>query len=126
MKRIILAFVVGAIVTGCAGCHDIKTVNLVDGAEKIRVFRKSDPPASCIEIQPFSVASGDGCGGFGSPGDFSAAYNTFRNKIYEMGGNAGLIQNEIAPHKEGTCFVNAYTINGIAFKCPVAALEIPK
>lgn len=104
------------------GCHDIETVDLVKGANKVKVFRKTDPPAACEEIRPFSVSSGNGCGALGDPGSYEMAYNMFRNAIFEMGGNAGLIENEIPPHAEPGCYSNAYTMNGVAYKCPEEAL----
>jgi len=127
MKKLIVAVVVAMLCVGCV--PKVETVNLIEGADKVRVFRKSDPPASCVEIKPFSVVTGSGCGALGSIGGFEASYNLFRNNIVQMSGNAGLIQNEVPPHSQpygnpmgGPCFVNAYLINGVAYKCPVSVL----
>ncbi len=105
-----------------AGCHDIETVDLTKGASKVKIFRKNDPPPSCEEIRPFSAVSGSGCGAFGDVGSYEATYNRFRNMVDEMGGNAGLIENEIPPHPAPGCYVNEYVMNGVAYKCPEEAL----
>lgn len=119
MRSLILAATL-IIMAGCA--RNAEIVKLDAGADKVKVFRKSDPPASCTEIRPFSATSGSGCGALGSPGNFEGAYNTFRNLVVQMGGNAGLIENEVAPHPAPGCYVNTYLINGVAYKCPDAAL----
>ena len=120
MMKLIIGVVVLVAVIGCV--PRVETVNLVAGANKIKIFRKTDPPAACEEIRPFSVTSGSGCGALGSPGSYEAAYNLFRNSILESGGNAGLIESEIPPHAVPGCGVNAYVMNGVAYKCPETVL----
>ena len=122
MKKLIVMGLMLFVIVGCRPRVD--TVNLVDGASKIKIFRKTDPPASCVEIRPFSAVSGSGCGMLGSPGSYEATYNTFRNTIVDMGGNAGLIENEVPSHPAPGCLVNAYVMNGVAYKCPEGVLTV--
>ena len=111
MKRQLLTLTV-VMLAGCATI-EVETVKLVDGASKVRVFRKSDPPASCVELFVFSVTTGRGCNASGLIGSFDASYNRFRNTVVQMQGNAGLIQNEILPHliPSGSAFIEHCWLN---------------
>lgn len=100
------------------GCTHTQAVNRDNGADKVKIYRKAEPPENCIEIRAFTAESGKGCGAFGSRGTYEAAYNTFRNMVADMGGNVGLIQSEEPPHQAYGCFVNTYTMNGVAYTCP--------
>jgi len=120
MKKIIILLALAGLV-GCA--PRIQTVDLIQGAESVKVYRKSDPPSSCVEIRPFTAVNGEGCGRMGTMGGFEPAYNTFKNMVVELGGNAGLIVKEVPNHPEPRCYVNAYTIDGVAYKCPPDAMK---
>lgn len=116
MKKFILIVVVVML----AGCHApmVSVIEPVEGSSSVKIFRKTDPPASCEEIAPFSAVSGNGCGALGNPGSAVMAYIMFKNYIVGVGGNAGLITEEIAPKPVQGCWVNEYVINGVAYKCP--------
>lgn len=109
------------VVAGCA--PHLEVVQLNEGANMVKVFRKVDPPSSCSEIAPFTAVSGNGCGALGNPGNSTAAYATFKNMVVGMGGNAGLIVSEIPPVPVPGCWVNEYVINGVAYKCPDSVLK---
>lgn len=98
-------------------------VELSPGADKVKIFRKVDPPISCVEINTVEVFHGTGCGAMGSLGDFRNAYKLFKNEILNVGGNSALIQSETAPHYALDCYVNKYTIRGIAYDCPSKVFE---
>lgn len=101
-------------------------VILTQNAEFVKVFRMNDPPIACREIIPIEVYDGEGCGAFGAPGNYANAYNKFRNKVIEVGGNAAQVQSETPPHSEPNCYVNAYYMRGIVFKCPDSLINATK
>jgi hypothetical protein len=118
-------FVCTTVLTICTGCggYSPVPVNLSPDAAKVKVFRKTDPPVSCIEIKPFTATDGHGCGRMGTPGTYEGTYNTFRNMVVEMGGNAGLIMSEREPMSRPDCYENTYSMNGVAYKCPREVLD---
>ena len=113
--KVFIIIMLSIVTTGCV--RHASTSSLEAGAEKIKVYRKSDPPSTCVEIRPFSATNGNGCGLLGSMGSFEGAYNTLRNTVIQMGGNAVLIENELPPHAAPGCYVNTYLINAVAYKC---------
>lgn len=114
MKRAIAA----ATLIALAGCAPrFQSVPLMTGAETVKVFRKTDPPKECQELQPFSVRTGEGCGAFGTLGSYDATYNSFRNRVFALGGNAALLESETPSHPAYGCYVNEWVMNGVAYRC---------
>lgn len=98
-------------------------ITLLPEAQSVKIFRNDDPPIACREIKPVEVAHGDGCGGFGALGNYEGAYSMFKNAVITLGGNAAILQSDVAPGLRGDCFVNAHTLRGVAFYCPQSSLQ---
>lgn len=108
--------------TGCV--TTAPPISLQPGAETVKIFRNDDPPVSCKEIKVVEVSHGNGCGGFGAPGNLEGAYNMFKNATISADGNAAILQSESPSGvMVGDCYKNDYTIRGVAFSCPASALQ---
>lgn len=113
MKKFgVLAFTVIALaVSSCVSTP----VSLQPGAEAVRVG-KSDPPQNYEEVGPVTGVNGNGCGGFGTRGDYAAAVIDLKNRTYSMGANYAQIITIKEPRLEGGCYDNSYKINAMAYK----------
>lgn len=77
----------------------------------------SEPPIEPYqEMGAITASHGDGCGGFGTRGNYEGAYTLLRNKAATLGADYVRILRITEPHPVGVCFRNEYTIDGIAYR----------
>ena len=98
-----------------AGCASAPTVNLVPGAESVKVA-KSDPANNYQHIGSVTGVGGEGCGRFGSIGRFEDAIIDIKNRAHSAGGEYVQIFTINEPNYDGTCSGNKYTISGTVYK----------
>jgi len=109
-------FIIALLAIMITGCASPAHVDLLSGAEKVRVA-KNDPPPNFIEVGSVSASvGGGGCGGFGQLGTPEAATNTIKNKAYELGANYVQLFTINEPYLHGDCFINTYSMSGMAYK----------
>jgi S1-C subfamily serine protease len=96
------------------GCTTTSIV-LSPNASDVRTG-KADPSGSTKELDPVTGADGGGCGLYGSRGTYDRAYIRLKNNAAALGANYVQIYSISEPHLSGGCFVNVFTISGMAYK----------
>jgi len=98
-----------------ASCAFAKDVNLISGAESVRII-KSDPPDNYSSIGTATGIDGAGCGYYGYFGNYQNAIKDLQNKAYKMGGSYAQIITIKKSYKSMRCETNLYQINATVFK----------
>jgi hypothetical protein len=95
--------------------------------EAMRVeIGKADPGKDAQEIAPITVVHGEGCGVYGSVGTYEGAYNLLKNRAAALGADYVEIMTLQPPHTEGRCFLDAFVIQGTAYRRASRATSEPK
>ncbi len=97
------------------GCATAPMVVLAPGADQVKIA-KADSAAGLTEIGPIEVSHGSGCGGFGTKGTYEGSYKMLKNKGVEIGATYIQLITVTEPHASASCYVNKFTMRGIAFK----------
>ena len=90
---------------------------LMPGAETVRTGT-SDGAPDAVELGPVEVSHGSGCGGFGEAGTYEGAYTLLKNRAVQAGANYAKITQQVPPHSENGCFVQAFVIRAILYREP--------
>src|SRR5262245_21836307 len=88
---------------------------LTPDANDVRVG-KDDPSANATELGPVTGTDGTGCGIYGYRGTYERAYIQLKNNAAARGANYVQLYSMSQPHLSGNCFINAFTIAGMAYK----------
>jgi S1-C subfamily serine protease len=97
-----------------SGCATTPVV-LSSDANDIRTG-KADPGGNAKELGPVTGTDGTGCGLYGSRGTYERAYIRLKNNAAALGANYVQIYSMAEPHLSGRCFVNVFSISGMAYK----------
>jgi S1-C subfamily serine protease len=115
MKSPIMAFpVILLLVMLVVGCATTPAV-LSPGASDVRMG-KADPPINAKELGPVKGSNGAGCGLYGYRGTYERAYIQLKNAAPALGANYVQIYTISEPHLSGDCFVNVFSISGMAYR----------
>jgi S1-C subfamily serine protease len=100
------------------------------GTAKLLLFRyirtgKADPSGNAKELGPVTGANGAGCGLYGYRGTYERAYTQLKNNAAALGADYVQIYSISEPHLSGGCFVNVFSISGMAYKLSPTA-ESPR
>ena len=109
-----IRFVAASLATLLAGCIEADLPQLTT-AGTVVATGKSDPAPGTQELGPIEASNGSGCGWFGARGNFEGAMVDLRNRAAAMGANYVQIFTLTEPHGSGFCFIDAFTIRGLAF-----------
>ena len=77
---------------------------------------KADPGGDAKELGPIIGTDGAGCGLYGYRGTYERAYIRLKNNAAAHGADYVQIYSISPPHLSGSCFVNVFSISGIAYK----------
>jgi len=77
---------------------------------------KADPIGNARELGPVTATDGSGCGLYGYRGTYERAYIQLKNNAAALGANYVQIYSISEPHLSGGCFVNVFSISGMAYK----------
>jgi hypothetical protein len=113
MRTPILVSITAAVLVGCASKKPAPPVE--PGAEAVRVST-SHPGAGFFELGPVSGLDGRGCGEDGKRGGRDGALASLMKNAFAMGGTYVQVMTLNEPRQMGECFVNAYRINGTAYR----------
>lgn len=101
---------------GCAATPVVLSPNASD----VRTG-KADPSGNAKELGPVTGTDGAGCGLYGYRGTYERAYIQLKNNAATLGANYVQIYSFSEPHLSGGCFVNVFSISGMAYKIsPIA------
>jgi S1-C subfamily serine protease len=77
---------------------------------------KAEPSGNAQELGPVTGTDGAGCGLFGYRGTPERAYMKLKDNAAALGANYVQIYSIAEPYMSGGCFVNVFTISGMAYK----------
>ena len=98
-----------------AGCAATPPAPPTPGAETVRVAT-NHPGGSFVELGPVTGVDGQGCGDSGKRGSRDGAVSSLMKNAFAMGGTHVQVLALHEPRQMGECFVNAYRINGTAYR----------
>ncbi len=84
---------------------------------------KSDAPEDFEDVGTISVSDGEGCGMEGTYGDFTSLMIKLKNAAVVMGAQYVQLLAFIPPHMDAYCFLDAYSIEAIAYRKSAPAQE---
>jgi len=104
------------LIIGCAATP----IGLAPNASDVRTG-KADPSGNAKELGPVTGTNGAGCGLYRYRGTYERAYIQLKNKAAALGADYVQIYSIAEPHLSGGCFVNVFSISGMAYKLsPIA------
>jgi len=94
------------------------TASPTELTEAGRVVRTgtAEPGAGYLQLEPVSGSHGRGCGRMGLSGTYEGALVALRNAAAEQHADYVRIDRDEPPHHTPDCFVNTYTLAGVAFR----------
>ena len=111
-----LLILLAMLTVGCAATP----VVLAPNASDIRTG-KADPGGNAKELGPITGTDGGGCGLYGHRGTYERAYIQLKNRAAALGANYVQIYSISEPHLSGGCFVNVFSISGMAYQINLIA-----
>lgn len=111
IRELSVILLLGMLVVSCARTPLVLSPN----ANDVQVG-KGDPPRNAKELGPVTGSNGSGCGLYGRRGTYEGAYIQLKNTAAALGANYVQIYRISEPHLSGNCFVNVFSISGMAYR----------
>jgi hypothetical protein len=107
-----------------AGCAAAQVAPTPDAS---RVTIGTSPPQGPYEqLGTITATHGGGCGLYGARGSLEGAYTILRNKAAQLGADYVQILRLSEPHVVPGCSVQAFVLDGLAYKRATAAPGAPR
>jgi len=110
VHRLMLCLVVLCL-AACSAAH----VAIAPDAPRVRTGT-TPPDGPSEQLGAITATHGGGCGLYGTRGNLEGAYTILRNKAATLGADYVQVLRVTAPHHEGPCLVQAFVIDGLAYR----------